>query len=240
MPGAIIYRGPSLLDPATNIVVVAISRSTNRKTGDMLQTYILVDDPALTPQEAVHSGADYAICGDCPHRGVRGRGRSCYVTLMHGPLATHRALHRGRYLDATSSQARRALGRGRMVRIGTYGDGAAVPADVWFDLLQDAQGHTGYTHQLHHPNTSFRSRLYMVSADSYPQAERAWASGYRTFRIVASVDQIDATREVLCPASAQAGHRTTCEHCGLCAGNSIQAKSVAIPAHGIGSRHIGM
>lgn len=240
MPGSIIYRGPSLLDPATNIVVVAILHSSNRKTGDMLQTYILVDNPALTPQDAVRSGADYAICGNCRHRGVRGRGRSCFVTLMHGPLQVHRTLHRGGYPDATNPQARRALGRGRMVRIGTYGDGAAVPADVWFDLLGEALGHTGYSHQMHHPNTadSFRSRLYMVSADSRQEAERAWTSGYRTFRIVRSLEDVDPAREVVCPASAEAGHRTTCDRCGLCAGTSVKAKSIAIKAHGTGKRYI--
>ena len=44
--GAIIYRGPSLLD-GKPIVVIAVglnSSSKNRKTGNMLQTYILRDD----------------------------------------------------------------------------------------------------------------------------------------------------------------------------------------------------
>lgn len=245
MPGAIVYRGPSLLDPQTPIVAVAVwarrKADANAKTGDMLQTYILVDNPALTPLQAVQAGVDRAVCGDCGHRGDgRGRRRSCYVDLGKGALAVHNALHAGRYPDATSPQARRSVGAGRMVRIGTYGDGAAVPVDVWFALLTDALGHTGYSHQLHHPNTadSFRSRLYMVSADSHQQASRAWTSGYRTFRIVKDVADIDRQHEVLCPASKEAGYRTTCEHCKLCSGTSIKAKSVAIPAHGIGKRYV--
>jgi hypothetical protein len=37
--------------------------------------------------------------------------------------------------------------------------------------------------------------------------------------------------EVLCPASEEAGKRTTCENCQLCSGNAIKAKNVAIYAH---------
>ena len=38
-----------------------------------------------------------------------------------------------------------------------------------------------------------------------------------------------------CPASAEAGQRTTCEHCKLCAGASIAARNIAIVVHGTGA-----
>lgn len=247
MPGAVIYRGPSLLD-GTPIVAIAVWSSKNSKTGDMLQTYILVDSPTLSPLQASKTGADYAICGDCPQRGVpstdtkdskQARKRPCYVNLGQGPTIVHKTLMRGGYPDATSPQARRAIGAQRNVRIGTYGDGAATPADVWFDLTADALGHTGYSHQLHHANTtqSFRSRLYMVSADNHQAAQHAWRSGYRTFRIIKSTDELDKPNEALCPASKEAGHKTTCNSCMLCGGTTTKAKSIAIVVHGAGAKH---
>lgn len=45
----IIYRGKSLIDNQ-NIIVVATVSSKNRKTGDMVQTYIL-NDNGMTPCE---------------------------------------------------------------------------------------------------------------------------------------------------------------------------------------------
>jgi hypothetical protein len=70
--GYIIYRGSSLLD-GKPIVAVAITNSSNVKTGDMVQTYILVDN-GLSPVINSQSLADVSICGDCDHR--RGLGGS--------------------------------------------------------------------------------------------------------------------------------------------------------------------
>ena len=47
--GFILYRGPSILD-GTPIVVVATMKTANPKTGDMIQTFILVDN--MSPIEA--------------------------------------------------------------------------------------------------------------------------------------------------------------------------------------------
>ena len=52
---AIIYEGPSLIDGGP-IVVVAIVSKRNRKTGDMLQTYIQRAD--TNPLEASRLGLD--------------------------------------------------------------------------------------------------------------------------------------------------------------------------------------
>jgi len=72
----------------------------------------------------------------------------------------------------------------------------------------------------------------MQSADTYAQAQAAWAQGQRTFRVVQGVDDIDLENEVLCPASKEAGKRTTCAACKLCGGTSTRsAKSIAIPMH---------
>lgn len=232
MDSGIIYRGPSLYDGAP-IVVVAVWSKRNRKTGGMIQTYILRED--IDPRDASKTGADVSICGTCPHRGeatddpVRkiAKGRTCYVILGQGPLAVWKSYHRGIYPDAQRAQDRAAIGAGRVVRIGTYGDPAAVPDHVWQDLLQDAQSWTAYTH-----SSGWRPDLAMQSADTFAEALAAWNKGHRTFRVVDSVDDIDPAREVLCPASKEAGQRTTCAACKLCGGTSTKsAKSIAIPMH---------
>src|ERR1700686_2282782 len=95
--GVILYEGPSLLDGAP-IVAIATglnSKSTNRKTGAMVQTYILRAN--VSPTEAVASGGDKSICGDCRYRGTRGKRRTCYVNVGQGPNAVYRAYRGGRY-----------------------------------------------------------------------------------------------------------------------------------------------
>lgn len=239
---AIIYRGPSLID-GQPIVAVALVKSGNTKTGNMVQTYILCD--GIKPTDASKSGADYSICGNCPHRGLttddptkkQATNRSCYVVLGQGPTIVHKAIEKGVYPQVSGHAAIAALGRGRMVRLGTYGDPAAVPSYVWESLISDALGHTAYSHQSGHATAEKRPDLYMTSADNATEALDAWARGERTFRVIQSVADVIAGREILCPASKEAGARVTCERCKLCAGASIAAKSIAIVAHGAGAGH---
>jgi len=240
----IIYEGPSLLD-GQQIVVIATgikSKSSNGKTGGMIQTWILLRD--IDPREANKSGADYGICGDCPHRGkattaldkVLAAERTCYVILFQAPLNVWKTYHRGNYDRAVDSEAIAAVGKDRKVRLGSYGDPAAVPAYVWQALLSKSIGRTGYSHQSGLANADFVADIMMISADNLAMAQGAWANGHRTFRVIDSVDDMDAN-EVLCPASKEAGERTNCENCGLCAGSSIKAKSIAIVAHGNGAKY---
>ena len=236
MPGAILYQGPSLFD-GKPIVVIAVWSSANRKTGDMLQTYILRSD--IDPREANKYGEDESICGQCQHRGTPtfdplkklAEERTCYVNMGQGVLIVYNTFKAGKYPDYANMGDRRMVGAGRNVRIGTYGDGAAAPSYVWDDLLFGAKGHTAYSHNGGDP------QRYMVSADTLAQATVAWSNGYRTFRIVRSVAEINRKHEVLCPASKEAGYKATCATCLLCGGTSVQAKSIAIPVHGSGAVH---
>ena len=240
---SIIYQGPSLID-GSPIIVIAIISSRNKKTGSMLQTYIMRAD--MDPRLASKTGADFAICGLCKHRGIatddplkkQAKGRSCYVLLGQGPLIAYQAMMRGLYPVIAGHAAIAAMGSGRKVRIGTYGDPAAVPSYIWESLLSDADMHTAYSHQAAQHGAAFDAKLMMQSADSEQEARSAWDQGIRTFRVVSSVADIVAGKEILCPASKEAGKKTSCADCGLCAGSSIKAKSIAIPAHGAGSIHI--
>lgn len=228
--GMILWTGPSVLDGAP-IVVIAVRRSGNRKTGNMLQTYILRAD--IHPVEAVRSGADASICGDCPHRGDGFKGRTCYVTIGQGVSSVWRALRRGSYGRAADAEAVRAMGRGRMVRLGTYGDPAAVPARVWRDLVADAAGHTGYTHQWRASHAGALRDLVMASADCADDAREAHARGWRTFRVTRTASEPSVGRETVCPASEEAGRKLQCADCRACEGaGSRRRGSIRIAAHG--------
>lgn len=236
----VIYSGPSRIDGAP-IVVVAVPASSNTKTGAMLQTYILRKD--INPLEANKTGADYSICGDCKLRGKptndpnkkQATERGCYVLLGQGPLNVWRSYNRGIYGELKTAGEIADFGAGAVVRLGTYGDPAAVPNEIWDALLRRAVSHTGYSHQGSKGLSDF-SRC-MVSADNLEQARDAWAIGNRTFRVISDISEVDRKNEILCPASREAGYRTTCKACKLCGGNKIRAKSVAIVKHGSGAKY---
>jgi hypothetical protein len=147
--GLILYRGPSKLD-GKPIVVVAVGladRSTNTKTGGMIQTYILADQ-GLKPSEATKADQDSSVCGLCPAKGKGGKGRTCYVNLGQGPRAVYDKLYSAKPYDKYDKRkaSHRALFKGRRLRFGTYGDPAAVPMPVWKPFLSIVSGWTGYTH----------------------------------------------------------------------------------------------
>jgi hypothetical protein len=210
--GIELWRGASAFD-GEPIVALAIFHSSNRKTGDMVQTYILRQ--GIKPTDAVNTGADASICGDCPHRKQADGTRSCYVNVGQSVNAVMRAHDAGRY-PAVPLSAAADMVRGRGVRLGAYGDPAMVPASVWRAFISRASGHTGYTHQWR-TAPEYRD-LCMASVDSEAEARMAWAQGWRTFRVR---EESDATipGEVVCPAGEEGGKRTICDRCRLCSGN---------------------
>jgi len=208
-------------------VVIATYSNRNTKTGKVVQTYILRSD--INPLEASKTGADFSICGSCPMRGEVttdpkrkiAKGRKCYVNLGQGVLIVFKSYKRGVYKEGSA----RDMGRDRFVRVGTYGDPAAVPSHVWDELLSECETWTAYTHQ-----KPWRPDIAMQSADSYDEAKAHWAEGRRTFRVIVDLGDIDKSNEALCPASKEAGRRVQCTACKLCKGSS-NAKSIAIVEH---------
>ena len=74
-----LWRGPSRID-GKQIVLLATGasplegeQSGNRKTGAMVQTYIMPLD--VPPSEAVATGADVSVCGDCELRPIAFKAR---------------------------------------------------------------------------------------------------------------------------------------------------------------------
>jgi hypothetical protein len=227
--GYILYKGPSLLD-GNPIVVIATTRSENRKTGDMVQTWILRED--ISPVEASKQSADASICGDCKHRWSL--GGACYVNIGQGPGSIYRAYKRGNYPDSTQAADPLAAiamhGFKRKVRLGAYGDPAAVPAAVWQALTRYADGHTGYTHQWRTTTQAGLQSLCMASVDNDEEYREAQSLGWRTFRVRCQDDPLNA-REFECVADTKG---TSCADCLACDGAQRGNKqaSVSIVVHG--------
>jgi len=220
--GYVIYRGPSVLDGAP-IVVIATVASENRKTGPMVQTWILRAD--MAPTVASKAGADESICGQCPQRWHL--GGACYVNIGQGPQSVYGAWQRGRYPDAPRV---RDIGDGRKVRLGAYGDPAAVPVVVWHELIHYSAGHTGYTHQW---RTAPELRdLCMASVDSAAEYAEAQLAGWRTFRVTGTAELLEPS-EILCPSEASGRKCAECLACdGANASKGNAGASVAITVHG--------
>jgi hypothetical protein len=223
--GVVLYRGPSLIDggPVAAVAVNLARRSRNRKTGNMVGTFILADG-AEGPVEAARSGADRSVCGDCPHR-----AGTCYVNLSQAPSAVHRALLRGRYPTFTPREHLRLFEK-RLVRLGSYGDPAAVPFRTWELLTNASAGWTCYTHQWRWCDQRL-ARLCMASVETPCQRQEAVRLGWRTFR-VRLAEQPLLENELACPASEEAGRRLTCSTCLACSGNLAGSASPAIVFHG--------
>ena len=202
----ILYEGASLLD-GKPIVVIGIPKSSNSKTGGMFQTIIMRSD--IDPITASRLGEDFSVCGECVHRGVPHEGdsggakkRSCYVMLLM-VLSVFKAYKKGNYKRVqpvglqSMHDALADIGYGLVIRLGSYGDPAAVPSYLWESLVSKAKGRTGYSHQATLEGADYRPDLTMRSADTIQEAEQAWARGERTFRVTANVKDIVQGKEIM-------------------------------------------
>ncbi len=192
----------------------------------MVQVWIL-------PVSGKRSHEDiHSVCGTCPRQPTSLGDGSCYAWAM-------RPVWRVLNSAASATTKRRSLPeasellRGRKVRIGALGDPAAVPLEVWEALTRHAAGWTGYTHAW--TQAPELRRYLMASVDSEAEQRRAERNGWRTFRVRIPGERL-TSREITCPASDEAGHRTTCEKCQLCKGASSKARSIAIIDHGPGAK----
>ena len=238
--GYILYEGASLLD-GKPIVAIALMNSNNSKTSKMIQILYIRTD--IDPISANKSGEDYSICGDCKLRGkahdrddrATADERGCYVMLL-SILSIWKTYKAGKY-PRISMANYNALVDGRTVRLGMYGDPACVPKrnnKIW---IKNAKAHTAYSHQANTVGADYDPSVCMRSADTLDEAREAWSKGERTFR-VGHLTSMVKDKEILCPASEEAGRRTTCDKCKLCSGMTINAKSILIPAHGSGKKWV--
>lgn len=238
----IVYEGPSTIDGAPIVVILTglDQSSANEKTGDLVQSFIIRSD--IEPHQALKTGDDASVCGMCPHRPLIVRmlakigitSSPCYVNVGKSVLAVYGAYRRGSYARASSIAQVAAVLKGRKLRLGTYGDPAAAPVELWALLVSLCAGHVGYTHQWQSVgfDAAAWSPLVMASADSAAEAAQATTMGMRYFRVSIGVDK--APLEVTCPASVEGGRKAQCSDCLLCAGTSKNARSIVIADHAAG------
>lgn len=262
MSAIVLYHGPSMLDGAP-VVAIATLGSENEKTGPMVQTWIMRAD--VGPLDASRVSADSSVCGNCPRR--HSLGGDCYVTLFQAPRSVWAGWERAGKPGPNWNEPRtlaklRKAAQAHGLRLGSYGDPAAVPWTVWNELLATLapRTHTGYTHQWrvltermatsmagalaweHGVNVwdhlNWLQEFVMASCDSIEDATLARALGWRFFLAVAP-DQVDVVpeRTVFCLAERDKSPRT-CETCGIC--NGAQGRearaSVYLVEHGARSQ----
>ena len=221
MNGFLFYRGASPIDRAP-LIGIATLESDNRKTGDMVQTWILRED--ISPTMARSTDEDRSFCGDCSVRDA------CYVNWGQAPSSIWHAYHRGGYIDLRRKPAvMRRIVSGRVVRMGAAGDPAMIPLQHWLRVLHGADGWTGYTHQWRNPWAQPMRELTMASVESLEDQDLARAMGWRTYRIRRQNDAL-ARNEIACPSDTT-GRK--CIDCMACDGAlKPSAASVAIVVHG--------
>ena len=238
MAGYIVYQGPSLIDGGP-IFAVALTETKNAHTGALVQTYIMRSDQS--PMLASKRGTDASNCGTCPLRGEAtedparktAKGRLCNIQLYQAPEAIYRAYKRGLYPVVPPDQLGRI--RGFLdVRIGNYGDGSAVPLEVWRALVGDGS-HTAYSHQWSSRPDLVAPGFYMASVETKEDAQRARGMGYTPYRILKSLDDLDNATEVLCPKTPEGGASTDCARCMRCHGTSYRKNGERILGKGIAS-----
>lgn len=223
--GYVFYQGPSMINGEPVVAIAITHSSNNEKTGDMVQTYIFVDN-GHTPMENAYACNDVPVCGDCKHR--IGTGGACYVNLGKGVTRVWESYVAGKYPHSVLRPMLECSDR--PVRLGAYGDPAAVPVYVWKMLLTWASGHTGYTHQWKLGDDALM-KLCMASVDSEEELVKARGMGYRTFR-VRREDEPLQPREFACPASGEELSRLTCTQCMACDGGAQPKASAAVIVHG--------
>jgi hypothetical protein len=220
----IIWEGPSQIDGKPIVAIVTFG-SNNSKTGNMPQIWILRSD--VHPTEALRTGQDVSICGNCIHRpkvtgenALKKNVRSCYVNTMSFN-AIYKKYANGGYQKPNLEAIAKML-KGQRVRLGAYGDPASVPIEVWDAILANCTN-TGYTHQWRTCDQSY-SKYCMASCDNPIDVALATSEGWRTFYVqnvndYKSMDrQLDNIKLAHCPASKELNKVTTCFACMACDG----------------------
>ena len=206
-------------------------QTTNQKTGDLIQNFML-PEAWIETQGKVRDMDDNAICGDCEHGHTNGKG-DCYVTKANSLRGLQSKLSslRRKGLDSIpelspelEADLLEAI-EGRGIRFGSYGEPVLLGEELVDKISKRAKFWTGYTHQWH--KNAWAKGYFMASVESTLVDKAAKNMGWRTFFVGDSI----GSENVTCPASKEAGNKATCEQCKLCMGTTSKAKSIKILKH---------
>jgi hypothetical protein len=207
------------------IIATGIKRITdNRKTGNMIQIWIILADQ--NPVASVQSGLDAStICQGCPFAS----GNGCYVNVGQAPLAVWKAYKKGSYPKLSPKDYNQVF-NGRKVRFGAYGNPTLIPLSMVKSIASVSDGWTGYFHnwrELGMNKAKAYNQYFMASTESESSYELANTQGLRVFH--ASIKKPVNTVECLSDT-----HNIACADCQLCQGWNKRAKNVWINPHGSG------
>ena len=219
--GRILFEGKSNID----------NKTSNKKTGDMLQTWILLRDHA--PNTSHKNGLYKSVCGSCPHMGSR--QNSCYVKWFQAPLQVWKSYKNNRYDYFKKSDLN--LIKGRSLRLGSAGDPTVIDLKVWKPLLDVCKNHTGYTHQWRSNFAQQYKGIVQASCDSFQDYLLASGLGFKCFYVKHKDTKIDKKLFINCPASIEMGQKSECSICSLCSGSK---KDVVINAHGSTAKYVAL
>lgn len=231
--GFVLYQGRSLVGDG-EIVCIATLESSNEKTGNMVQVWILPRN--LDPLEAVQAGRNSGVCGTCPLQGEwnseesKMENRVCYVNLGQAPKQVWRSYQAGRYPSFLRTRDEVLL-KNREIRLGAYGDPAALPTELVRYLATVGSGWTGYSHQLFwidQRRARALARYLMVSCHTPAQHAEARRRGWRSF-VAIHPKQERPEGAIECPNYT---HGVKCSDCQLCQGTSKNARDIFVVAHG--------
>ena len=224
--GVILYEGPSPVDgsPIVAIATGLTKASANSKTGRVIQTWIMRSD--LDPWDAVKSGKDLSVCGDCIHRRTWSEVEqkwvhSCYVDVPRAPKAIFNCFKRGGYLTlAEYPKAVRIILR-NILRLGSYGDPAMIPIEVWAALI-GPNSPLGYTHQWESTLFDIDPRfklLLMASVESGIERQRAESKGWRVFQgVVRGSEPPKGLKQCPSDPTISEDKQVGCDVCQACDG----------------------
>ena len=227
--GYVIDKGSSPIDGKPYVAILT-TNSSNRKTGNMCQVWIIRED--VNPVEAVNTGDDYSICGDCPHRKQADGTRSCYVNVGQAPNSVYKAYKAGKYRSDLHCIDAVDVVKGRKIRWGAYGDPAIIRPSVVKRLNRHADGHTGYTHQWRLKFAEQFKGIFMASCDGGIDYIDANLNGWKTFSVVPKGYKPGNIK--LCPAT-MINSKASCLTCSLCDGAKT---NVYVEAHGSGGKYV--
>ena len=213
-----------------NLIVNFQFKTSNTKTGALIQNYI-IPVSWLESEAKISTLSDKAVCFDCPHS--QEINASCYVRKGQSAMGLASKVRSLRNIGLenipelspeSEADLLNAI-EGRGVRFGSYGEPILLGEALIGKISKRAKFWTGYTHQWH--KNSWAKDYFMASVESELISKVAQKSGFRTF----FVGKTESKEYVTCPASKEAGNKTTCDNCKLCMGTQSKAKSVTILPH---------
>lgn len=226
MQSFILYHGPAAKPYKGVITVVVFMSESNPKTGPCIAVAILPGDGkrAMSDRKA---GLDVSVCGVCPFRSLASGGKGgCYVSAFALMGYAGSAAAAWKRADPYAFPESTIL----PMRLGAYGDPAAIPVDA-FNRLMDWHGGScwGYTHGWRHSAAQHLKGTCMASVETPEHQTQAVAKGWRVYRIVASLQAIKATGLTEC----ESAKGVECIACGACSGDKArQDHGRAIVIHG--------